>query len=307
MKDYTDTHNTFFSVVIPVYNQEKYIKMTIESVLNQSYQNFEIVVVDDGSSDETANIIKSLSETDNRIKIIRKENGGVASARNYGVLKADANWICFLDSDDLWYPEKLRKCYETIIEDTNNLNVICHDEKLMLEDGEIVDERRYGSDQYDLYEHLLFVGNCLSPSAVVVKKQFFDETGLFNESKYFNTVEDYDMWIRMAEKTNVYFLHSFLGAYRMHPGGISANYRVNYLNTIIVMIHNLLRYKKIKNVNSYRFYFESRKVLVKTMYKLAKMSRKRDLYTTCVLLFEIFLFFLRPISHVLRYNKIVMS
>ena len=97
------------SVIIPLYNKEKYIRKTIESVLSQTYNNFEVLIVDDGSTDNSANIVKSID--DDRIKYIYKENGGVSSARNRGVIEAKGEWILFLDADDCLY----HKCLEVLI------------------------------------------------------------------------------------------------------------------------------------------------------------------------------------------------
>ena len=90
----------FFSVVIPLYNKEQIIGKTIQSVLNQLYQNFEIVVVDDGCTDKSVSLVEKIK--DERIKIIRKKNGGVSSARNLGIQNTQYNWIVFLDADDYW-------------------------------------------------------------------------------------------------------------------------------------------------------------------------------------------------------------
>lgn len=95
------------SVIIPVYNVEKYLSRCIESVLGQTYTNFEIILVDDGSTDNCPNICDEYASKDNRIKVIHKNNGGVSSARNIGILQSSGTWICFLDSDDWWDKEFL--------------------------------------------------------------------------------------------------------------------------------------------------------------------------------------------------------
>ena len=102
----------FFSVVIPLYNKQNYIKETIKSVLNQTFQNFEIVVVNDGSKDDSIKIIESIQ--DYRIKLVHQENSGVSVARNMGIKEANAKYIAFLDADDLWLPEFLQTIYELI-------------------------------------------------------------------------------------------------------------------------------------------------------------------------------------------------
>lgn len=102
----------FFSVVIPLYNKQNYVKETIETVLSQTFQNFEIVVINDGSNDDSVKVVESIQ--DERIRLIHQENQGVSVARNRGIKEAKAKYIAFLDADDLWLPEFLQTIYELI-------------------------------------------------------------------------------------------------------------------------------------------------------------------------------------------------
>ena len=111
-----------FSVIIPLYNKEKCIARTINSVLSQSYTNFEIVIVDDGSTDNSAAIVKTI--TDSRIRLFQKENGGVSSARNYGIEKALGKWIFFIDADDILLPSSLEKLYKVFISSESKVDII---------------------------------------------------------------------------------------------------------------------------------------------------------------------------------------
>ena len=114
-----------FSVVIPTYNSSKTITKTINSVLKQNYQNFEIILVDDGSTDNTVNKVELIN--DNRIRIFKiKRSGGPAKPRNYGIKKSKSNWICFLDSDDLWEYNKLKILFKSI--KNNDFDILCHNE-----------------------------------------------------------------------------------------------------------------------------------------------------------------------------------
>lgn len=107
-----------FSVIIPLYNKESQIKKTLESVLNQTFKDFEIVIVNDGSIDKSIEVVESFD--DNRIRIINQNNSGVSQARNRGIIEANRKWIAFLDADDLWKPNKLEK-YSKIINDNIDL------------------------------------------------------------------------------------------------------------------------------------------------------------------------------------------
>lgn len=109
------------SVIIPLYNKEKAIQNTLLSVLKQTYSDFEIIVVDDGGTDNSANIVKEISKLDNRINYFYKHNGGVSSARNYGLSKAKGEWIIFLDADDEMLPNNLKHLYDLV--SNNNINI----------------------------------------------------------------------------------------------------------------------------------------------------------------------------------------
>ncbi|MDD5406635.1 MAG: glycosyltransferase family A protein [Sulfurovaceae bacterium] len=108
----TSEKQPFFSVVIPLYNKQNHVKETIKSVLGQSFQNFEIVVVNDGSTDESTKVVESIE--DDRIRLIHQENAGVSVARNRGIREAKSEYIAFLDADDIWLPEFLETIYELI-------------------------------------------------------------------------------------------------------------------------------------------------------------------------------------------------
>ena len=104
------------SIITPSYNSERYISETIDSVINQTYENWEMLIIDDSSTDNSINIISDYCSSENRIKLIKlEENGGAAVARNRGIKEAEGRFIAFLDSDDLWHPEKLEKQLEKMV------------------------------------------------------------------------------------------------------------------------------------------------------------------------------------------------
>ncbi len=187
----------FFSVVIPTFNRWPLVGDAIDSVLAQTFESFELIVVDDGSTDDSARIIEE--QYGDRARIIRQANKGVSSARNAGIAAAKAAWIVFLDSDDLWTPDKLERQHKAIIDDPS-LQVLHTDEiwerggrrvnpgRRHLKTGSIDD----GADQ--LFNRSL--ATCLiSPSSVAVHSEVFRTAGLFDES--LPVCEDYDMWLRI--------------------------------------------------------------------------------------------------------------
>ena len=172
----------FFSVVVPTYNAGYKLKATIDSVLNQTFTDFEILVMDDGSQDDTKSLIESL--VDKRIKYDWKPNsGGPATPRNRGIEASLAPWVSFLDADDLWHPRKLELVKEVISDKSKyKVDVICHNEILNLNGNRDKKILEYGPYTKDFYYNLLTLGNCLSTSAVTVRKDFLTSNNIqFNQ------------------------------------------------------------------------------------------------------------------------------
>ena len=211
----------FFSVVIPCYNVEKTVARTLDSVRDQTFTNYEIVAVDDGSTDSTLVILQNYVEKSQiQMKVISQENKGLGGARNTGIKNATYEFITFLDADDLWYPEKLLKVAR-IFEKEPHIDLVCHDEDVM-RNGEKVRKNIYGP--YCKYEDLLFRRNCLSGSAVAVRKSTLMEVGLFSEDRTIHGVEDYDLWLKLAKfNASFYYLHETLGAYVLHDSNMTGD------------------------------------------------------------------------------------
>jgi glycosyltransferase involved in cell wall biosynthesis len=183
-----------FSVVIPLYNKENNIALTIDSVLNQEFHDFEVLIVNDGSTDHSLSLVQKIA--DERVRVIDKPNRGVASARNMGIQAAIYNWIAFLDGDDLWEPTYLSKM-EKLINDFPNASFFgCQFIKQANGYDKIVNsihsKRGYIDDFFQKQAEALLV----SSSSVIVRKDCFDKAGYFNES--YTRGEDLDMWCRLA-------------------------------------------------------------------------------------------------------------
>lgn len=183
----------FFSVVIPLYNKEKYIKRTLESILSQTFSNFEIVIVDDGSKDKSCEIVESIN--DSRISLIRQENGGPSKARNRGIKEAKGEFIAFLDADDEWLPKKLEKQHEFHNE---NPDVVWSCTSFEASGGKREEHIAYSKDGVieDALDAIMD-GMTIQTSAVVIKKSVFENDRLlFNEA--FKRSEDREVWYKMA-------------------------------------------------------------------------------------------------------------
>ncbi|MBI5597104.1 MAG: glycosyltransferase [Elusimicrobia bacterium] len=216
------------SVVIPCWNAAAFIEDTLATVAAQTFRDLEVVAVDDGSSDGTREAVERfLRSSGLRGRCIRQENMKIAGARNTGIRAAEGELVSFLDHDDLWFPEKL----ETVLREFDahpGTDLVCHDENVV-RDGKLVRVSRNGPACERLYERLLFEDNALSPSATTVRKAKLFEVGLFREDPRFNTVEDYDLWMRLAKVCRIRFLPVVLGEYQLVERG--ASNRIVYHNT----------------------------------------------------------------------------
>ncbi len=187
------------SVVIPTHNRAWSLRDAVDSVLDQEYAPFELLVIDDGSTDETPAL---LAEYGDRIRVLRQTNRGVSAARNRGIAAANGILVAFLDSDDRWLPGKLATQAAFFAEHPEAR--ICQTEELWVRNGVRVNpRRRHRKRSGMIFEPSLAL--CLvSPSAVMVRRSLFDEIGLFDES--LPACEDYDLWLRVARRHPVHLV-----------------------------------------------------------------------------------------------------
>jgi glycosyltransferase involved in cell wall biosynthesis len=188
------------SVIIPTYNRAGKLKEAIDSVLAQDYDDFELIVVDDGSTDDTLQILKAYGA---KVKVIRQRNQGVSAARNRGIAAASGGLMAFLDSDDLWLPGKLTTQIDFFKKTPDAL--ICQTEEIWIRNGVRVNPK----ERHRKYSGMIFeqsLALCLvSPSAVMVRRGLFEKFGLFDES--LPACEDYDMWLRVSCRCPVYLIN----------------------------------------------------------------------------------------------------
>lgn len=190
----------FFSVIIPTFNRSKTIIRAIESVLSQDFKDFEIIVIDDGSTDSTYTDVKKLN---NNLKYIRNPfNIGVSASRNKGIRHCKSPWIAFLDSDDYWLESKLSVQHTFILQ--NPGIVACQTDEIWIRNGRRVNPKnRHKKPSGDIFSRSLEL--CLvSPSSVALKRSVFHEIGLFDES--LPAAEDYDLWLRLSCRYPVHLI-----------------------------------------------------------------------------------------------------
>jgi GT2 family glycosyltransferase len=181
------------SVIIPTYNRWPMIAEAVESVLEQAYRSFEIIVVDDGSTDGTKQRLKKYGSS---VLVISRQRSGVAASRNYGIRIAQGRYMAFLDSDDLWLPQKLT--IQTSFMEQHPEVKICQTEEIWIRHGAKVNPKaKHAKPSGDIFRRSLDL--CLvSPSAVMMMRDLLDQFGGFDES--FPVCEDYDLWLRIAKE-----------------------------------------------------------------------------------------------------------
>lgn len=237
------------SVIIPTYNRIFFLKRSIDSVLEQILKPYEVIIVDDGSSDGTSTMIKKNYP---KINLICQENKGVSAARNIGIRASSGDWVCFLDSDDEWKKNKLNEQMLAIKKNTNYS--FCHSNEEWIKNGKKINQKK---------KHKKYGGNifkeCLdmcriSPSSVMINKSVFDDIGFFNEDLV--VCEDYELWLRICAHYKVLFVDEpLIIKYGGHEGQLS-----NSIESI-----EYYRIKALEYLLSTEMTYENKKEAVKIL------------------------------------------
>lgn len=209
----------FFSIIIPVYNKETFIENTITSVLQQSFSDFELLLVNDGSTDQSEAKIKQFS--DERIKYFSKENGGASTARNYGIEKSEANYITFLDADDYWYPDFLQEMASSIEEFPNHK---IFSAAIEVETEKVVFPSQYSikkSNDREIVDYFVasMKTTIICTSCAAFHKSVFEKVGGFDTE--IKSGQDTDMWIRLGLHFPIVFSWKILARYVYDANSLS--------------------------------------------------------------------------------------
>ncbi len=209
------------SVIIPTYNRWPRVSQAVDSVLRQTWTDFELLLVDDGSTDETLRHLKQ-NIVDPRVRFFQTANRGVSAARNYGIDKSVGEWVAFLDSDDRWLPEKLEKQMACI---KNQPELVwIHGEEIWIRNGVRVNPmKKHKKSAGDIFPQALKLC-CVSPSTVMIQRRLFQEVGVFRED--FPVCEDYDLWLKISAYHPVGFVEdAVIEKYGGHSDQLSRRYR----------------------------------------------------------------------------------
>lgn len=248
--------NEIVSVIIPTYNRKNFIIQAIESVINQTYKNLEIIVIDDGSSDNTKETLKDYI-LNNKIKYFYKENSGVSNTRNYGIEKSTGSFLAFLDSDDFWKHDKIEKQIN-LFKSNDKLGLVHTCYTTLLDNQEITKH----PDNPNYYQGKVFEKmiqfNMVATSTVVIKKECIEKSGLFFQE--YSPCEDYDLWIKISKYYEFAYLNEALAFYRENStNNISKNLDKFEKGAISIFDKNWNEIKdteqlKLKNKAYSRFY-----------------------------------------------------
>ena len=272
------------SIIIPVYNAEKYLAECIESAFNQTYPNIEIIAVDDGSTDSSKNILKKFQD---KIKVILKENGGTASALNVGIKNMTGEWFKWLSADDLLYPNAVEELVKAAKKKSNPKNSILYSNFEMIDSlgnviGKQIEPNYNDLDDFEFNVILLdhFVGNAITS---LIHKSALDEYGLFD--KNIGLLEDSELWLRysLLHNCRLYLIPKILAQYRVHESQLTKTKILKSIETgaklrkiVLEKLKPELREKYLVSLKKFKkskpFSVRSRRVLRNVMVKYLPSS-----------------------------------
>lgn len=246
------------SVIIPSYNHGKYIKEAIQSVLDQTFQDFEIVITDDGSSDNTVEEIKKFNDSRIKLFVFSKNNGACVAANNC-VNNSSGKYIAMLSSDDVFLPDKLQKQVE-FLDKNLEIGVVFSKAQIIDEDGNnftdsshayfsIFDKKN--RSRYEWLNHFFYHGNCLCHPSALIRKKCYDKVGLYDER--FANLPDFDFWVRVCMHFDIYIMPEKLIKFRVRHGeaNASGNKPETHIRSRLEFIQILKNYLNIKTTEDF--------------------------------------------------------
>ncbi|MEA5622018.1 glycosyltransferase family 2 protein [Nostoc sp. UHCC 0251] len=277
------------SVIVPAYNADTFIERTLNSILTQTYINIEVLVVDDGSEDRTAEIVKSFVEKDSRVILLEQKNAGVAAARNLAIEKSSGEYIAPIDADDIWYPQKLEKQVQYMLEGDQSLGLV-YAWSVRIDENDLI----FGISDIEYYKNFLTVEGTVYPallytnfinnaSAPLIRRSCFKKVGFYNcKLKAHNAqgCEDWELYLRIAEHYKFRVVREFLIGYRQVRGSMSRNYLSMERSYNLVMAEFRPRHPEIAtyiyNLSTSNFY----------IYLLEASQECGDYWNTVVLVYK---------------------
>ncbi|MFB2983758.1 glycosyltransferase family 2 protein [Microseira sp. BLCC-F43] len=233
------------SVIIPAYNAQRFIERTLKSVLAQTYDNLEVIVVDDGSQDRTAEIVQSIAKLDGRVRLLQQPNAGVAAARNLAIQKSRGEFIAPIDADDIWYPENLEKQVKCMIKSDSSVGLVYSWSVDINEDDFLTGGFHASAQEGKVYLPLLwhnFIGN---GSAVLIRRTCLEKVGGYNneqlKDEHSHGSEDWELYLRIAECYQFGVVPEFLIGYRKNS--LSTSYKDASMVKFYELLMQMIRQK----------------------------------------------------------------
>jgi len=226
------------SVIIPAYNAEAFISQTLDSVLGQTYHNIEVLVVDDGSQDQTAAIIQGFVHRDSRVTLFQQSNQGVAAARNLAIQKSKGAYIAPIDADDIWYPQKLEKQVQCLATADASVGLVYAWSAYINEKGIRTGGRQDSKREGNIYPPLVYGNLVGNASACLIRRVCFEEVGNYNcqlKAQNAQGCEDWALYLRIAERYQFRVVPEILVGYRQMVGTMSGNHRAMLKSYCLVM------------------------------------------------------------------------
>lgn len=227
-----------------------YLGFAIESILSQTYKEFELLIVDDGSSDDTK--VYCQKYLDDRVKYIYQDNKGLAVARNTGIANSQGEYICFLDDDDVWKENKLQKQID-FFERNQDAGMVFTNLELIDENGKTLGYQKHTANG-DIYKELFYENIVDAPSSCMIKKEVLVKVGNFKE--WMKSAEDYELWFRIAKEYKIYSINEPLVEYRVHQNKMSTNYSKMEFYGIATLYYALENDKNIDEIEAYYRLYE---------------------------------------------------
>lgn len=277
------------SVIVPAYNAETFIQRTLDSILAQTYTNIEVLVVDDGSQDRTAAIIESFVEKNSRVILLRQKNAGVAAARNLAIEKSRGQYIAPIDADDIWYPQKLERQVQCILEADQSVGFVyawsvrIDEDDRIIQTIDIEDYSFFKSVEGAIYPALVYTNFIGNGSSLLIRRACFEKLGGYDcKLKAHNAqgCEDWDICLRISEHYKVRVVREILIGYRQVRESMSRNYKSMERSYNIIMANLQPRHPEIPrfiyNLSTSNF----------CLYLLDKSQKCGDYWSACMLVYK---------------------
>jgi len=279
--------NDLISVVIPTYNGSKYILSTVLSALNQTYSPIEVIVVDDGSTEDIAAVLKPVIS---RIRYIRQENRGPAAARNHGILISKGSYIAFLDHDDDWATDNIRGKIDVLKKNSECAMVYSCPE--LIDAVGMPLHKRYNliCPSGWVFEDFLLYNRIGTFSTALVCRNTFNKVGMLDESPEITCCDDYDMWLRIADVDKIVFSPDKNVKYRMHEQNLLKNHSLSFSSNLKVFRKALkecstvlqIPQKKLSTIVNEHLYIMYLDYAFNFYYDICNYKMARNLLWNCV-------------------------